>query len=141
MADDRLEHEHLQLALEAAKLGTWTWNDASGKTLWDARLEAMHGMEPGTFGGTYDDWLASLHPDDRDECVARVRAAMADPGPYELLHRSQWPDGSVHWLEARGRVLTDDNGTPSAPSGSCSTSPTARSARPRSPVASPKTTA
>ena len=55
VADDRLEHEHLELALEAAKLGTWTWDQDTGKTLWDARLEAMHGMEPGSFGGTYDE--------------------------------------------------------------------------------------
>jgi serine phosphatase RsbU (regulator of sigma subunit) len=35
---------------------------------------------------------------------------MADPGPYVLLHRSEWPDGSIHWLEGRGRVVTDDDG-------------------------------
>ena len=26
-------------------------------------------------------------------------------------HRIVWPDGTVHWLEARGRVLHDDDGT------------------------------
>ncbi len=67
-------------------------------------------MEPGTFGGTFDDWQASLHPADRAECVDRVAAAMADPGPYVILHRSIWPDGSVHWLEGRGQVMTDDDG-------------------------------
>jgi PAS domain S-box-containing protein len=91
-------------------LGTWSWDKESGLTVWDARLEAMHGMAPGTFGGTYDDWLASLHPDDRAECVARLQSALANPGSYVLLHRSAWPDGSIHWLEGRGRVLTDDNG-------------------------------
>src|SRR4051812_10111086 len=70
----------------------------------------MHGMAPGTFGGTFDDWVASLHPDDRAECIGRVAAAMAAPGPYVLLHRSIWPDGSIHWLEGRGRVITDDAG-------------------------------
>ena len=108
--DNRLEHEHLQLALEAAQLGTWYWDEETGRTVWDARLEAMHGMAPGTFGGTFDDWKASLHPADRAECVARVAAVMADPGPYVLLHRCIWPDGSVHWIEGRGRVMTDDSG-------------------------------
>jgi PAS domain S-box-containing protein len=108
--DDRLEHERLELALDAGKLGTWSWDKESGLTVWDARLEAMHGMAPGTFGGTYDDWVASLYPDDRAECVARLEAAVSNPGSYVLLHRSQWPDGSIHWLEGRGRVLTDDDG-------------------------------
>jgi PAS domain S-box-containing protein len=110
--DDRREHERLELALEAAELGTWYWDEQTGLTVWDARLEAMHGLAPGTFGGTFDDWRESLHPDDRAECIARVQAAMDDPGPYVLLHRSIWPDGSVHWLEGRGRVIADDDGNP-----------------------------
>ena len=108
--DERREHEHLQLALEAAQLGTWYWDEQTGLTVWDARLEAMHGMAPGSFGGTFADWEASLYPADRAACVAKVAAAMADPGPYVLLHRTQWPDGSIHWLEGRGRVITDDEG-------------------------------
>jgi PAS domain S-box-containing protein len=85
---------------------------ASGTTVWDERLEAMHGMAAGTFGGTFEDWLAALYPDDRPECIARVEAALAEPGPYVLLHRAEWPDGSLHWLECRGRVLTGDAGEP-----------------------------
>jgi PAS domain S-box-containing protein len=112
LVDDRREQERLALALEAAALGTWTWDSASGTTHWDARLEAMHGMAPGTFGGTFGDWYASLHPDDRAECVARVEAALAEAGPYVLLHRTIWPDGSVRWLECRGRILVNAVGTP-----------------------------
>jgi PAS domain S-box-containing protein len=108
--DDRREHERLELALEAGRLGTWTWDLASGTTVWDARLEAMNGLTPGSFPGTYDAWLESIHPEDRAECLARVQQALADPAPYVLLHRSTWPDGSLHWLECRGRVLVDDTG-------------------------------
>ena len=110
--DDRREHERLGLALEAANLGTWTWDIASGTTVWDTRLEEMHGMAPGGFGGTFDDWMAALHPDDRAECIRRVEQALADPGPYVLHHRSEWPDGSIRFLECRGLVLTDDTGAP-----------------------------
>jgi PAS domain S-box-containing protein len=108
----RQERERLELALEVGNLGTWTWDLESGRTAWDARLEAMNGMAPGTFGGTFDDWQASIHPDDRADCVERVQRALADPGDYQLLHRSEWPDGSLHWLECRGRVLTDESGAP-----------------------------
>jgi PAS domain S-box-containing protein len=113
VVDDRREHERLELALEVGQLGTWTWDMASGRTVWDARLEAMNGMAPGSFGGTFEDWHESIHPDDRAECLVRVQQALADPGDYVLLHRSEWPDGSLHWLECRGRVMTDDDGAPS----------------------------
>ena len=104
--------QRLMLALQAAELGTWTWDMASATTVWDARLEALHGLPPGGFGGTFDDWVAALYPDDRAECLRRVERALADPGPYVLLHRCIWPDGSIHWIECRGRVTVDADGAP-----------------------------
>ena len=112
-----LSDYRLALALEAANLGTWTWDMAAGTTAWDVRLEEMHGLPPGGFGGTFEDWLASLYPDDRADCLARVERALADPGPYMLLHRTTWPDGSIHYIECRGRVLTDERGIPTGTTG------------------------
>jgi PAS domain S-box-containing protein len=109
-AGGTVDEDRLALALEAASLGTWTWDMAAGTSRWDERLEELHGLPPGGFGGTFDDWLASLHVDDRDECVARVNQALEHPGPYVLLHRTTWPDGSVHWIECRGRVTVDETG-------------------------------
>ena len=85
---------------------------ASAVTTWDERLEELHGLPPGGFGGTFDDWLAALHPDDRAECIGRVEDAIERRGPYVLLHRTTWPDGSLHWIECRGRVVVDDAGEP-----------------------------
>jgi PAS domain S-box-containing protein len=111
-----LEHR-LQLALDAGQLGTWTWDMAAGRTVWDERLEELHGLEPGGFGGTFEDWVEALHPDDRAECLARVEVALADPAPYILLHRTNLPDGSVRFIECRGTVLTDAEGNPTGTTG------------------------
>jgi PAS domain S-box-containing protein len=107
-----LTDQRLALALEAAQLGTWTWTITTGTMKWDERLEELHGLKPGAFGGTFEDWLAALHPADRAECVARVERALANPGPYLLQHRTIWADGSVHHLECRGTVLVNDAGAP-----------------------------
>src|SRR3954447_13898219 len=64
--------QRLALALEAAHLGTWTWSMALETTTWDTRLEEMHGVAPGGFGGRFEDWVALLHPDDRAQCLAKV---------------------------------------------------------------------
>jgi PAS domain S-box-containing protein len=107
----------LALAIAAAQLGSWTWDMASGITTWDERLEEMHGLPPGGFGGTFEDWVAALHPDDRAECIALVEAALANPGPYRLVHRTTWADGSEHVVECRGTVLTDSEGRPAGTTG------------------------
>ena len=109
--------QRLALAVEAAQLGSWTWDMASGITTWDERLEEMHGLAPGGFGGTLEDWVAALHPDDRQACIARVSQALEDPAPYVLLHRAIWPDGSVHAIECRGTVIVDEHGRPTGTTG------------------------
>ena len=52
--------DHLELALSAGRLGTWRWDRASGITVWDPTLETLFGVEPGTFGGTFEDWVSLL---------------------------------------------------------------------------------
>jgi PAS domain S-box-containing protein len=112
-----VEDQRLALAMDAAQLGSWTWDMASGVTTWDERLEEMHGMPPGGFGGEFEDWVEALHPGDRAACIERVEQALADPGPYILRHRAIWPDGSVHSVECRGTVLVDDQGRPTGTTG------------------------
>lgn len=109
--------QRLALAMEAAQLGSWTWDMATGLSTWDVRLEEMHGLAPGEFGGTFEDWVEALHPDDRAECLSRVERALADPGPYLLVHRTTWADGSVHTIECRGTVLVDADGRPTGTTG------------------------
>ncbi len=101
--------EHLALALEAGGFGTWRWDMATGEMVWDARIEQLFGLEPGTFDGTYDSYVQLLHPDDRDTVLATVEAAVQSRSSYVVEHRVVWPDGSVHWLQGKGAVTVDDN--------------------------------
>ena len=102
--------DHLLLALAAGRLGTWRWDIQTGETTWDHTAEAVFGLEPGGFDGTYDTWVSLLHPDDREATLARVADAIADKASYEVSHRVVWPDGSVHWLRGRGQVTLDQGG-------------------------------
>src|SRR5262245_28293350 len=61
----RLREEQLQLALEAAHMGTWDWTIVTGEVRWSPALEAIHGLPAGSFGGSYADFQADMHPDDR----------------------------------------------------------------------------
>ncbi len=112
----RLEYEtvavaaHLALALDAGGLGTWRWDIASGVVDWDSRLEALHGLAPGEFDGTFEAYTARLHPEDAPAVLATVRDAVAERRSYIVNHRSVWPDGTVRWLQGKGTVITDAGG-------------------------------
>jgi len=99
---------HLQLAADAAGLGTWRWDIASGTVEWDARLEELYGFAPGTFPGTFEAYEERIHPEDREAMLAAVEAARRDRRPYRVEHRVVWPDGTVRWVQGSGQVVVDD---------------------------------
>ena len=104
--------QRLRLAHEAAELGSWHWDMATGVTVWDEQLEAIYGMPPGGFDGTFEAWEATVHPDDHDEVMAVVQEAVAARSSYVLRNRMFWPDGTMRWIEAHGKVTTDEQGNP-----------------------------
>jgi PAS domain S-box-containing protein len=112
--DIDLAHESLlirmQLALGAGGMGTWSWDVASGRVEWDAATERVYGLEPGTFEGTYEAYLALMHPDDRAAAVQRIQESLAEGGDHRIKHRTIRSDGSVRWIEGWGRVVKDAEG-------------------------------
>ncbi len=102
----------LRLAHDAAELGSWQWDMASGHVVWDERLEAIFGLPPGGYDGTFETWLAMLHEEDRGQVMTTVTEALEHRSSYTLKSRVVWPDGTVHWIESLGRVTVDDQGEP-----------------------------
>ena len=99
--------EHFRSALDAGGLGTWRWDISSGQTLWDERLEALFGLGPGGFDGSFDTYVSLLHPDDRESVLADVAEAARTKSTYRVEHRVVWPDGSIHWIAGVGGVTLD----------------------------------
>lgn len=107
----RQSAQRLELALRAGRMGTWEWYIESGEVRWSETLEAIYGLRPGEFKGTYEDYAARLHPDERDAVLARSRAAAeAQAVMPDLEHRIVWPDGTVRWTLGSGGPLFDDDG-------------------------------
>lgn len=107
----RRNQEIFQLVHQIGKIGHWEWNSVTDENKWSPEIEALYGLEPGSFGGTYDAWAKLLHPDDRPKAEEDVRRA-EETGKYFTEFRVVWPDGSIHWLEARGHVFRDERNKP-----------------------------
>jgi signal transduction histidine kinase/PAS domain-containing protein/ActR/RegA family two-component response regulator len=98
-----------QLALEAADQGTWKHDLQSGDLVGDERTAAMFGR-PNQFRAIhFEEFLAAIHPDDREQVRQRVQRALApqSEGQFEAEYRTVWPDGSIHWLLAKGKAYFD----------------------------------
>ncbi len=100
----------LRLALLAGRMGTWFWNARTNSVRWDAALESIYGLDPGTFGGTYEAFLDLVHPADRERVIETVVQAGQESTDYELEFRTVRHDGEVRWIADRGQVLFGDGG-------------------------------
>ena len=115
------EGQRLRLALDAGRMGTWEWNIASGRITWSPELELVHGVEPGSFEGTFAAFEREILPADRDRVVGTIRDTVNECREhYQVEYRILSADGEVRWLNAQGRLLCSDAGTPVRMLGVCS---------------------
>jgi PAS domain S-box-containing protein len=118
LAREQLSRERLEVALEAGHMGTWDFDAQAETVTFSPQLEAIHGFEPGTFGGTLDAYYKHLHPDDVEQVRARIEESLSS-GVLNVEYRAAWPDGAEHWFEARGRAVRDQQGTLTGLRGVC----------------------
>ena len=98
--------EHMRMAVEAADLGTWGYNLATGEIVWSDRCKKIFGFGPDA-AINYDIAMATIHPEDRARVTELVERAMdpASGGHYEAEYRVIKPDGSEGDVAASGRVF------------------------------------
>jgi PAS domain S-box-containing protein len=107
----RINQERLNLAQKASQAGSFEWNLRTNAVIWSEETEAIFGLAPGSFGGSYEDWTRCVHPEDLSRAEQELRRAIVD-GEGASEYRVAWPDGSVRWIQARGKVFFDEAGEP-----------------------------
>jgi PAS domain S-box-containing protein len=108
----RINQERLNLAQKASRAGSFDWNIRTKAVIWSEETEALFGLAPGGFGGSYEDWTRCVHSEDLPRAEEELRRWLTQ-GEGVSEYRAVWPDGSVRWIQARGKVFFDDAGEPS----------------------------
>jgi two-component system cell cycle sensor histidine kinase/response regulator CckA len=108
----RTAEERMRFALAAADVGIWDMDYTTGVLRWSETMEAHHGLQPGTFGGTFEALVDRIHPDDRESALKVIEKAVKSGGDFQSLNRALWPDGTVRWLSGAGRILLGEHGEP-----------------------------
>jgi len=110
--DLRESEQRLRLAQWAAHIGTFDLNMQTGVDIWQPETEALYGLRPGSFGRTLTAFEDLIHPDDRQRIMGLTQEMIKTGQDTDDEWRVVWPDGSVHWIAGRGRVLKDQSGKP-----------------------------
>jgi len=106
-----IANERLEAAMDAGNMGWWEWDQSADRIVWSDNLQRIYGLEPGQFGGRYQDFSALVHPDDRAPLAEAVAEGLTSHG-HSFEHRIVTPDGRIRWIDGRSRVSRDAHGTP-----------------------------
>jgi len=108
----RQDAERLQLAHEAAGLGTFDWDLVADRIAVSDSYLRIYGLGS-VEEVTRERMLALVHPDDAERLSRVVRDAPAGSAPTEIEFRIVRPsDGETRWIRNVARTLVDDAGRP-----------------------------
>lgn len=112
--EEKLRDAQLQLnlALSAGSAGTFVWNIRTNEVQWTKEEEALYGLPAGSFAGSFENWTKAVHPEDLPEALEKLQKAMDSRTGLDMEFRIIRPDGSIHWIMARGQTFYDENGSP-----------------------------
>lgn len=105
--DEALRHsrEDLAEAQSVGQVGSWRLDVATNLLTWSEEAYRIFGVPLGT-PLTYDTFLNSTHPDDR-EYVDRQWQAALNGAPYDIEHRIV-ADGTIKWVREKAQLEFDD---------------------------------
>ena len=111
--------QRVDSAQHLAGMGDYDWHIASDTNQWSDELYRIYGHEPQSFNASYERFLSSIHPDDRERIQGIHQQAYATGEPYHMIERIVRPDGEVRYLSSNGEVIMDATGTPVRMRGTC----------------------
>lgn len=119
ITDSRLTFENLRQseanlkeAESIAKIGRWELNLLHNKLFWSDTIFEIWEKDNFKGNATYENFLDSIHPDDRGYVNKAYTNSLETKVPYEIEHRLLMPDGRIKWIKESCRTDYDENGTP-----------------------------
>ncbi len=101
--------ERLHLAMESGKVGVWEWEAGTENMEWSQGIYALFGYPPGAVKPTRTAFRQRIHPQDLGRENQALNDSLETGKDYVCEFRAVWPDGSIHWIEARGQYVPVKN--------------------------------
>ena len=103
----RASDERLRFTLEAAQIGDWDLDLVNGTARHSLRHDQCFGYDQLQSEWTFDKFSEHVHTEDRAEVTRSFRVAVTELSGWRIQCRVLWPDKSIHWISAHGRVMSE----------------------------------
>ena len=104
---DILPRDELIFPLKSVGIGTYEWDVLEGIMRWDAQMCVLFGLDPGSFSGKYNDFLALVDSNDRLRLTQEIAAGLYKAQEFGCEFRilSSRPT-AMRYLEMRFKLRT-----------------------------------
>jgi PAS domain S-box-containing protein len=117
---DRKRAEHALRASEArlneaqriAGIGSWELDITTSTLTWSDEIFRIFEIDPEQFGASYEAFLNTIHPEDRETVNATYTSSVETHQPYNIVHRLQMEDGRIKFVRERCETHYDAAGRP-----------------------------
>ena len=112
-AEEALARSEASLA-EAQRIagfGNWDWNIVTNELAWSDEIYRIFGLTPQQFGATYEAFMESVHPVDRDCVKGAIEEALKE-NKYSIDHRIVLPSGETRFVHEQANVIFNDSSEP-----------------------------
>ncbi|MGI4831124.1 MAG: PAS domain-containing protein [Janthinobacterium lividum] len=104
---DMQSREQLRVAMDSAGLASWYFDPARNIVGGDGRMAQLFGLD--IQEGSAEVWLAAIVEEDRTRVGEQFTASLTG-APYDTKFRVR-VDGTLHWLHARAKNITNADGS------------------------------
>ncbi len=102
----------LNVAQQIAHIGSWELDLLTNTLTWSAEIYRIFEIDPAESSASYEAFLNTIHPDDREAVNAAFTHSLATRTPYIIEHRLQLPDGRIKYVQEQCETFYDAAGKP-----------------------------
>ena len=108
----KASEERLNLSQKYAGIGSWEADLIHDKQIWSNTVFELVKF-PVIENPTWDDFLAIVHPDDRQRIIDATQNHLKNAEKYDVEYRTILADGTMRWMRSVGRAEFTSEGIPS----------------------------
>ncbi|MCK6265113.1 EAL domain-containing protein [Vibrio sp. ZSDE26] len=102
----------LKKAQQIAQMGSWEFDIVDDHLTWSDEIYRIFQIDKNKFGATYEAFVETIHPDDRDIVEHAYLSSLKSKKPYKIEHRLLMKDGRIKYVRESCETYYDDLGNP-----------------------------
>lgn len=102
----------LKKAEKISKVGFWSLDLTQNSLFWSDEIFEIFEIDPKEFEPSYEEFLNTIHPDDRDLVNDAYTKSLINKESYSIEHRLLLNDGRIKWVKEECETDFDKDGNP-----------------------------